>query len=232
MTLQLAARLICQRLRIWLDLAMTVLLLCAFAYRITGDIAHEWIGVSVFLLFIAHNIINRKWYKNIFKGAYTIRRIVMTAVNLSIALTVTTLITTGLLHSRTVLSFLHLSGGMALRKMHTTAAYWGLLLIAVHIGLHWGMFINAARNMAGITTKNHTRTIIVRSLAFLLVISGIWWSFDRDMFSKLFQGFSFDYWDEERPALLFFAANLSIMVVYIFLTYYSMKLFERKSKKD
>jgi hypothetical protein len=224
MTRQLAARLI-------IDLAMTILLLCAFAYRITGDAAHEWIGVSVFVLFIAHNIINQKWYKNIFKGAYTMRRIVMTAVNLSLALTMATLIITGLLLSRTVLAFLHLSGGMALRQIHTTAAYWGLLLIAVHIGLHWGMFINAARSMTGITTKSRVRTIIVRLLAFLIVITGVWWSFDRDMFSKLFQGFSFDYWDEERHALFFFAANLSIMAIYIFLTYYAMKLFEGKSKK-
>jgi hypothetical protein len=120
---------------------------------------------------------------------------------------------------------------MLLRQIHTTAAYWILLLIAVHIGLHWGMFINIARNMTGITTKNRVRTVIVRLLALLIVITGIWWSFDRDMFSKLFQGFSFDYWDEERPALLFFVANLSIMAIYIFATYYGMKSLESKSKK-
>jgi hypothetical protein len=119
---------------------------------------------------------------------------------------------------------------MLLRQIHTTVAYWGLLLIAVHIGLHWGMFINTAGNMTGITSKNHVRTIIARLLAFLIVITGVWWSFDRDMFSKLFQGFSFDYWDEERPALLFFAANLSIMAIYIFLTYYILKLCERRKK--
>ena len=60
--------------RIIIDLAMTLLLLGAYAYRITGDAAHEWIGICVFALFIAHNIINRKWYKSIFKGAYTPRR--------------------------------------------------------------------------------------------------------------------------------------------------------------
>jgi hypothetical protein len=230
MTRQLVVRLIGKTLRILLDLAMTILLLCAFAYRITGDAAHEWIGVSVFALFIAHNIINRKWYKNIFKGVYPLRRIVMTAVNLSLALTMATLLISGLFQSRTVLAFLHLSGGMTLRQIHTAAAYWGLLLIAVHIGLHWGMFINAARKMIGITHENRARTITVRIIAFLIVISGIWWSFDRDMFSKLFLGFSFDYWNEERPALLFFAANLSIMAIYISLTYYILKLVERKRK--
>jgi hypothetical protein len=42
--------------RLIIDLTMIVLLLCAYAYRIIGDAAHEWVGISVFALFIAHNI--------------------------------------------------------------------------------------------------------------------------------------------------------------------------------
>jgi hypothetical protein len=42
-----------QAARLIIDLMMTILLLCAYAYRITGDTAHEWIGVSVFVLVIA-----------------------------------------------------------------------------------------------------------------------------------------------------------------------------------
>jgi hypothetical protein len=232
MTRQLVARLICKTLRILLDLAMTILLLCAFAYRITGDAAHEWIGVSVFVLFIVHNIINRKWYKNIFKGAYSMRRITMTIINLLLALTMAVLIITGLLQSRTVLAFLHLPGGMLLRQIHTTAAYWGLLLIGAHVGLHWGMFINAARNMAKITHENRGRKIFARILAFLFIAFGVWSFFDRDMFAKLFQGFSFDYWNEERPVAFFFAVMLSIMGIYVFITYSILKLSERKRQKE
>jgi hypothetical protein len=58
--------------RLIIDLALAFLLLCAYAYRIIGNAAHEWVGVSVFALFIAHNIINRQWYKTIFKGKYTL----------------------------------------------------------------------------------------------------------------------------------------------------------------
>jgi hypothetical protein len=47
--------------RIIVDLVMTSLFLCALAYRIIGDIAHEWIGVSFFAVHIAHNIINLRW---------------------------------------------------------------------------------------------------------------------------------------------------------------------------
>jgi hypothetical protein len=99
------------------------------------------------------------------------------------------------------------------------------LLIAVHLGLHWEMIINAMRKMTGITKANLGRTIIMRSVAILVVVIGVWGSFDRDMFSKLFLGFSFDYWDSERPAILFFMFNFSILGIYVFLTYYGLKLF-------
>jgi hypothetical protein len=115
-------------IRLVIDLAFTVLLLCALMYRAIGDVAHEWIGVSVFAVCITHNALNWKWYKTIFKGTYNFRRGVMTAINLLLALAMTTLVITGLLHSRTVLAFLHLPGDMLIRQIHTSAAYWCLPL--------------------------------------------------------------------------------------------------------
>jgi hypothetical protein len=225
--------------RLIIDLAMTLLLLCAYAYRIIGDAAHEWVGVSVFALFIAHTIINRRWWtrtephcgegsplhKSIGKGAYTPRRILMTAVNVLLALATATLIITGFLQSRTVLAFLHNEGGMIVRLIHTTAAYWLIPLIGIHLGLHWGM---VARHIG----KNCLVKNGMRIAAFLFALFGVWSSFDRDMFSKLFLGFSFDYWPEERPAVLFFTETLSIMAVYVFAVYYALKRLEGRQKRE
>jgi hypothetical protein len=213
------------------DLAFTVLLLCALMYRATGDAAHEWIGVSVGAICIVHNALNGKWYKNIFKGKYNLRRGVLTAVNLLLAFAFVALIITGMLHSRTVLASLRLPGGMMIRQIHTTTAYWCLPLIGAHLGLNWKIILNAFRKMLRINGKNKLRKIIVRSIAFVVAAFGAWSSFDRDMFSKLFLGFSFDYWPEERPAILFFAVNLSIMGMYVFVTYYALKLLEGEKQK-
>jgi hypothetical protein len=113
---------------------------------------------------------------------------------------------------------------MVLRLIHTTAAYWLLPFIGIHIGLHWGM---AARRIGG----NHLIKNVMRIAAFLFAAFGVCSSFDRDMFSKLFRGFSFDYWPEERPTVLFFAVMLSIMSVYVFITYYALILLERRKQK-
>ena len=45
---------------------MTILLLCLMAYQVTGEQAHEWIGVAMTLLVIVHQVLNRKWYAAIF----------------------------------------------------------------------------------------------------------------------------------------------------------------------
>jgi hypothetical protein len=93
--------------------------------------------------------------------------------------------------------------------------------------------MNAFRKMLKIRGESRIRKIAMRSIAFAFVSFGAWSSFDRDIFSKLFLGFSFDYWPEERSTILFFAANLSIMGVYVFITYYAPKsfnwLYQRKN---
>jgi hypothetical protein len=217
--------------RLTLDLAFIVLLLCALMYRATGDAAHEWIGVAVCAAYIAHNVLNWKWYKNMFKGTYNPRRGALTAINLLLVLAMATLIITGLFHSRTVLAFLRLPGDMLLRQIHTSAAYWCLPLVGAHLGLNWRIILNAFRKVAKINNKSRARKTLMRVLALMLAAFGVWSSFDRDMFSKLFLGFSFDYWPEERPAVFFFAVMLSIMGVYVFITYYALALLEKKNDK-
>ena len=49
------------------DAAMTVLLMCLMAYQVTGEAAHEWIGMGMTLTVIVHQILNRKWYGALFK---------------------------------------------------------------------------------------------------------------------------------------------------------------------
>ncbi len=44
------------------DAAMTVLLLFLMAFQVTGEMAHEWIGIGMTVLVIVHQILNRKWY--------------------------------------------------------------------------------------------------------------------------------------------------------------------------
>jgi len=204
--------------RLLIDFIMTILLLCSHAYRVTEDVAHEWIGVAMLFCYLTHLIFNRNWYKNLLRGKYTRFRILMTAINIPLTIVMTALFVTGLLHSRSVLSFFELEGGETLRIVHATAAYWILVLIGCHVGLHWNMILSGMGRLFGLTGKNAARTAILRALFALILIYGIWSFHDRDMFAKLFQGFSFDYWDPERPVILFFTETAAIMGIFVFIT--------------
>jgi hypothetical protein len=83
-------------------------------------------------LFVAHNAVNWRWYRRgIFTGKYDFRRVLNTAVNLLLLAMMEVLVTSGALLSRTMFAFMGFSGGMRIRLTHTTAACWGLILIAV-----------------------------------------------------------------------------------------------------
>ena len=68
-------------IKIAVDAVMFVLFLLLMEYHLLPKDVHEWLGISVFVLFIAHNALNYKWYAVLFKGKYTALRIVQTVVN-------------------------------------------------------------------------------------------------------------------------------------------------------
>ena len=68
-------------LRRIIDIGMTVLLLLQMAYQVMGEAAHEWLGMSMAALVIAHQILNRRWYGAMLKGKYTAYRVISTCVN-------------------------------------------------------------------------------------------------------------------------------------------------------
>jgi hypothetical protein len=209
--------------RLILDLLMALCILFSLAYRITGDAAHEWIGFSAFGLFVIHNLIHWSWYQHIFKGRYNFRRTLNTVVNILLLATGAMLITSGLLHSRTIFSFMHFSGGMLLRQAHTFAAYWGLLLVSIHIGLHGEMILTYIVKAMKNADISRLPLIIPRGVAALIFIYGLDSFFERDMPAKLFLGYSFDFWDENKNTAIFYTNNISIMAVYIFITHYFVK---------
>ncbi len=57
--------------KIIVDAAMTLGLLFQMGYQFWGDAAHEWVGAGMFVLFLAHHILNWRWYKTLFHGRYT-----------------------------------------------------------------------------------------------------------------------------------------------------------------
>ena len=56
-----------------LNLLMTALIIVVMSYQAVGNLFHESAGILLLILFLIHNALNWKWYKNIGKGKYPLR---------------------------------------------------------------------------------------------------------------------------------------------------------------
>ena len=216
-------------IRLVIDLSMTVLMLVAMAYQITGNTIHELVGVILFLLFITHNFLNRRWYKTIFKGKYNVQRILSIVINLLFLVSMAVVLLSSIPISRDIFAFFPKNNNMILLQIHVMTSYWGFILMAVHIGMSWGTIINAVRKMTGITSTNPIRTIVFRVLAVLIVVYGVQASFEREMLYKLTVYNPFG-WNNDNYYLGFLLDHLSIMGIYISGTHYALKFVRKQDK--
>ena len=66
------------KVKLCIDLVMSVLMLFLVTYQLFGHELHEWFGTGMLVLFIAHTVLNIKWYGNLFKGKYSLYRVIWT----------------------------------------------------------------------------------------------------------------------------------------------------------
>lgn len=213
-----------------IDFIMLALLLVLMASILTGDTVHELLGISFAVLFIVHNVLNWQWYRALPKGRYDAVRILRTAVNLLLLVTMLVLIVSAMTISMEVFAFLGLNGGLIGRKVHMFAAYWGFLLMSVHLGMHWDMMMAAARKLSKTAATNRIRTFALRIAAAFIAGYGVYASFSRNISSKLTMQNAFDFWDYSKPVTLFFIDYLSIIGLYVCVTYYALKLIRCRGK--
>ncbi len=215
-----------------IDMIMTGLLLLLMARQLTGDSAHEWLGAAMLILWIAHHVLNRNWYSHLFKGKYTPVRILQTVTNFAVLLSMFGLMTSGIILSREVFAFLPISGGIALaRPLHVLSGFWGFVLMALHLGLHWSMILGMARKAAGPVSAKPLR-ILLRIAAASVAGYGLYAFLKNQFLSYMFLTSSFVFFDAERPVLLFFTEYLATMGLFIFLAHYTSRGIQKLARRN
>lgn len=219
-------------LKISIDLVMTVLLLLQMAYMLIGNTAHEWIGATMFVLFILHHVLNIRWYRNLFKGRYSGFCVLQTAVNFSVLLCMLGLMVSGIIMSRDVFSFLPIDGGMGFARMlHMVAAYWGFLLMSAHLGLHWGMIMGMVRKIRKQKEPSKIQTWTLRILVLLISGFGVYAFVKHNLLSYMFMKNQFVFFDMQQPLISFLTEYLAMMGLWACLSYYISRAVQKFSVK-
>ncbi len=208
--------------KIIVDLGMTILLMLLMAFELIGRTAHEWIGAGMFVLFIVHHILNRKWSGNLFHGKYSSYRSLQTVSAVLVFLAMLGSMVSAVLISREVFAFLPISGGRSFgRTLHMLCAYWGFLFLSFHLGIHWNMILGMAGKLCGKPSKLRARLICTAGI--LIAIYGVYALIRRDILSYLFLQTQFVFFDFEEPLIFFFLDYLAVMGLFVFAGHYAGK---------
>ena len=211
------------KMKIGIDFLMTILLLLLMAYQVVGETLHEWFGAAMLILFIAHNILNIKWYKNLFKGKYKPVRILSALLNVAVLAAILSLGYSGIIMSRHLFAFLPIHKGMALaRVMHLSGSYWGFVLMSLHLGLHWGIIIGILRKCTG-GRKLPVLTWFMRIAAFAIAGYGTYCFIKADIVSYMFLKSEFAFFDFEKSAASVFSEYIAMMGLWVCIGYYVAK---------
>ena len=215
-----------QKAKITLDVLMTALLVVLMAYPVTGQVVHEWVGAGMFLLFIAHHLLNLYWLKTLGNGKYNGQRILQTVVDVLLLADLLALMFSGIRLSRYVFTFLPVLGSAATaRRLHMLASYWGFVLMGFHLGLHWGVVTAPLRRRLG--GKAGALSWCAGIAAGLYGVYAAW---KHEIWLYLTLRSEFIQFDFDRPTVLYFLDHFCMMALFALLVYTILSLVRKHGK--
>ena len=217
-----------KRIRFTIDISMTVLLPLLMAYSLIGEAFHEVVGTAMFVLFIVHHILNRKWCGALFKGKYTARRVFQTVLSTLLLVVMILQPVSGILMSKHLFTLLpSLPISAQVRSIHMLLAYWGYVLMCLHAGTH------LTSPLAILGQKNKKASVMLYViLGCISAYGGV--AFVQRGFPGYMSGrIAFAFFDYGEPILLFLFDYLAIMVLIMmigYLTVYALSRLRTKRK--
>lgn len=199
------------------------LLLACMGYWWLGNTAHEVMGAGLLALVGRHVILNRRWFAAIRRGHYDAARRLRLALNLMLAAAMLVLLVTSLMISESLRGVLNLPGVFTLREVHWFAAHWLVVIVGLHIGLHWHIVTGLARARLPIL-RNNILGVLSWALAIPVACLGVNSSFVMGLGTRLGFDYSLTMWDFSASTLPYFAHWLAITVLYAVIAHAAVRL--------
>ena len=209
-----------QKIKLAVDLVMTITLLLLMLFQITGQQVHEYLGIMMLCLFLEHNFLNRKWYRHLFKGKYKFYRLVQTILNICILITMLGLGYSGMVMAQYVPFSISESISLA-RRLHLACSYWGFVLMSVHLGMHLRQMMNMFKKYI------HLKTNVLKIIKLMIVIIclyGIYCFIQNNMMSYMFLINEFVFFDFEKNTFIVLLEYLSVMELWVNIGYFITRM--------
>lgn len=140
----------------------------------------------------------------------------------------------GILLSNHIFKRIEISGAyMTARQIHMFCAYWGMVVMSLHLGVHWNIVVA----MAGRLWENPSviRRWVARIIAVVIAGYGLYAFYGRQIGDYLLMRVHFVFYDYEEGVFPFLIDYLAVMILIAFIGYYSGLLLKKicgKKSKD
>jgi hypothetical protein len=139
-----------QKTNLYVDIAILAGFLVAYEQSLTGVAVHEWLSLAFASALVIHLLLHWDWVVQVtlkfFRKLFHSSRLNY-LLNLALLIDFVLILLSGLLISRSVLPALGLqvASNPAWRFLHSSAADFSLLLIGLHLALHWKWILSTTK---------------------------------------------------------------------------------------
>ena len=198
--------------KLFIDILMFILMLLEFSKGYLSNILHEIIGIILLLLLIIHLILNRTYLKNIPKGKYNTKRIIIIIVDSIFILSYVISIILGILTSEELFISLNVHS-ISITKLHKIISYLNVILLGLHLGINFTFIFGK------LTFKNKYLNYFI---SFIFLIYGIYSFIKIDLYNHLIG--IYQYGNIEGNLFVNIARYLGIIIMLSIITNYLYKI--------
>lgn len=219
------------RIKLIVDILMTACLPGLMTYSFLGEKLHEWLGMALFFLFTLHHILNCSWLKGLGKGKYTPYRVFQTVIAALMFLCMFGSMLSGIRISQYLfLGWSHAAFDEKAVTIHISCAYWGFILMSMHIALHWRMIKGIMKNRMHIELPKPAGRVL-SLLAACIAVYGAWIFYHNRIISYLFFKAHFVMYDFNATLYSVLLDYLAMMGFFIYITYYICGMLQKSSRR-
>ena len=195
--------------RIVIDIALAAVLVALMATAIVQEAPHEWLGVGLFALIVAHIVVNRRWLAAILRMRRDALRVLQLVVLVGLVACIVGQVVSSVVISKHAFGFLPvLPGASWARRVHMICSYWSFVLAFAHTGLH----ARLPKNMAP------WQTWIARAAFAAVACYGVYSFVQLGLGPYLLGQVQFAFADSSAPLAMSVAryASVAVLVASVF----------------
>ena len=210
---------------------MAVLLIVVMATALVQEMPHEYVGIALFIAVVAHIVLNRRWFKALFRGRYNAVRVLQLVAIVGLLACIVGQVASSLVLSKYALGFLPaLPGAGWARRVHMLCSYWSFVFSFAHAGLQFKGFGRLARPKG---SGSPVDAVWLGRIAVIVVACYGAYAFAQvNMGAYLLGQVEFAFVDFATPIVLMCARYAAIAVLVAVVFHYLRRIIEALGKRN